>query len=79
MTLHEANSVCPSFKEYLKYWQAEVMPKMEEFNRHVANCPACQSLLFRFKDAFALSILQMSDEQLLNSLKGGAGEVDRKK
>ena len=60
---------CPVYKEYLKYWEVAVMPKMEEFFKHVANCSICQDWLLSSKDAFALSILQTSDEKLLGSLK----------
>jgi len=59
---------CEVWDDMLR-WEREVcMPKLTEYARHVAQCPECRESMLSQRDALALGILQMTDEQVLENL-----------
>ncbi len=52
----------------------EALEKVEEFRKHISSCQECQSLILLQKDAVALSMLSMSDEEIIKRMSKGKGQ-----
>jgi hypothetical protein len=65
--------MCQDYDSFMRWYQEVVAPKIEEFRKHIATCQECQTWMLSQKDAMALDLLTMSEQDMIDKMQKGQG------
>jgi len=65
------DAICPTYNSILDEYMKKAYPLMDELETHIRGCEECQKYILENRDAMALSILGVADEDLEKRMKEG--------
>lgn len=63
------DAICPTYNSILKEYTEKAYPFLEELKTHIRGCVLCQQYLLENRDAIALQMIGMPDEEFRDKMK----------